>query len=70
MYMPNLQDLDIWPSIISDNKCINALIMYLKVWESSFTVVDDDYSHIIAYEHKASTEKLPLTPVSSVSMRV
>lgn len=30
MYLPNLQGSDIWQSIISDYKCINALIMYLK----------------------------------------
>lgn len=66
MYMPNLQGLD----IISDYRSINALIMYLKVWESSFTVTDVDYSHIIASEQRASTEKLSLLSVSSVSLWV
>lgn len=49
MYMPNLQGLDIWPIIIRDYKGTNALIMYLKVWESSFMVTDFDCSHIITY---------------------
>lgn len=70
MYMPNLQGPDIWPSIISDYKCFNALIMYLKVCEGSFPVVDVDYSHIITSEQRASTKILPLASVSSVSLRV
>lgn len=49
MYMPNLQGLDIWPIIISDYKGINALIMYLMVWESSFMVTDVNYDHIITH---------------------
>lgn len=49
MYMPNLQGLDIWPIIISDYKGINALIMYLMVWESSFMVTDVNDDHIITH---------------------